>query len=117
MAEYKSKMKRFNGTDYDTIYPATVSDVIQNKVFDFVLQTENWSGNTYTVTVSGMTSSTNGIIGIPVYATEEQYAAAESSGLRVTAQTNTGSLTITARNEVPTIDIPVQLIFVGIAGS
>ena len=41
MAEYKSKMKRFNGTDYDTIYPATVSDVIQNKVFDFVLQTEN----------------------------------------------------------------------------
>ena len=127
-SEYKINLKRFNGTDYDTIYPASKADIIKyndgttledNRVKSviFNVPANAWTGDaepfTCTVNINGITAKTNGIIGVPMAATEEQYAEAEECGLRITGQAN-GSITLAARFKKPTMELPFELIIIGI---
>ena len=127
-SEYKINLKRFNGTDYDTVFPSTTSDVVKyndgttleqnrTKSIIFTIPVSAWTGTatpyTCTVNVNGITPKTNGIIGIASSANESQYAECSECGLRLTAQGN-GTVTIIARSKKPTISVPLEIIITGV---
>lgn len=78
------------------------------------LASASWSGSaapyTQSVTISGMTSTANGSIGIAQSATAEQRAAAVAAQLSITSQ-GTNTVTITADGTKPTVDIPIVVIY------
>ena len=77
------------------------------------LRASGWNANakTQTVSVSGVTASSNGSLRIAQSATDEQFTAWGAAQLRVTAQA-AGTLTVKATGTVPTIDIPVEVLIV-----
>ena len=77
------------------------------------LRASGWDANakTQTVSVSGVTASSNGSLRIAQSATDEQFTAWGAAQLRVTAQA-AGTLTVKATGTVPTIDIPVEVLIV-----
>ena len=68
MQEYNIKMRRYNGVDYDTLYPAT--NRIQAAV---TLTTNGWSNKEQTVSVSGVTAS-NAVIVSPAPTSIKAYS-------------------------------------------
>ena len=76
------------------------------------LTASGWSGNTQTVSVSGLGATQNGIIGIATTATQPQREGARAALLSVTAQA-AGSLTITADGDKPGVDIPLTVTLMG----
>lgn len=64
------------------------------------------------VDVMGLTSSSTGIVGIPLTASKEQFDVAADAQLKLTAQSN-GSVSISAYGVKPEIDIPIQITIVG----
>ena len=75
-----------------------------------------WTGSaapyTQAVAISGMTADAKIAVSLASTATAEQYAAAAAAQLMCTAQT-TGSITMTAYGEKPTIAIPILVRVVG----
>ena len=67
-----------------------------------------WNNGVYTLSVSGLGATQNGSIGLSQSATSEQSEAAGMALLRVSGQAS-GSLTITADGDVPTVNIPVTV--------
>ena len=127
-SEYKINLRRFNGTDYDTVYPSSKADIIKysdgttleqnrTKSITFTVAASSWSGSTApytcTTTISGITTKTNGIIGLPVSATDAQYTEVSECGIRMTAQGN-NNVTLSAKNKKPTISITFEIIISGI---
>ncbi len=80
------------------------------------LDANGWSGTTgtrtQTISVSGLSATQNGIIGISQEASSAEIAMAGEALLYVSGQTD-GSLTISAGGEVPTMDIPVTILLLG----
>ena len=72
----------------------------------------NWSGDTYILTVSGVTTTSNQEILPAVNITTEQLEALQSANIQDGGQAN-GSVTLKAFGSVPTIDIPVRVIVRG----
>lgn len=93
------------GTDYATPVTDTTATL-----------STTWTGSTapYTqaVAISGMTADAKIAVSLASTATAEQYAAAAAAQLMCTAQT-TGSITMTAYGEKPTIAIPILVRVVG----
>ena len=76
------------------------------------LSTSGWStAKTQTVSVAGVTVSSNGSLRIAQSATDEQFTAWGAAQPRVTAQAD-GSITVKLAGTVPTIDIPVEVLIV-----
>ena len=77
------------------------------------LRASGWAAGakTQTVSVSGVTATTNGVLRIAQSATDEQFTAWGAAQPRVTAQA-AGTLTVKATGTVPTIDIPVEVLIV-----
>ena len=77
------------------------------------LSASGWDADakTQTVSVSGVTASSNGSLRIAQSATDEQFTAWGSAQPRVTAQAD-GSITVKIAGTVPTIDIPVEVVIV-----
>lgn len=70
-----------------------------------------WSNNTQTVTIQGMSSTTNGVIGLLDSATSTQIESAKSSEINVTSL-GTNSISFVCKN-VPTVDIPFGVLIGG----
>ena len=87
----------------------------KSKTVPATLFASNWTGAsapyTYTLAVTDVTVSSNGVLRIAQSATDEQFTAWGAAQLRVTAQA-TGTLTVKATGTVPTIDIPVEVLIV-----
>ena len=83
------------------------------KTYTATLLSAGWVADTKTQTVSvdGVTASSNGSLRIAQSATDEQFAAWGAAKPRVTAQA-AGTLTVKAAGTVPTIDIPVEVLIV-----
>ena len=124
MSSYNVQLNRWNGTSYDTINPATKAELVQyqdgttgeqNKVrtLTFTLPTQGWTtitdGYEINITVSGVTSQTQGVAGVATNATKAQYLEASECNIRVLDAT-TNSLHIVAYEKVPTVEIPMQLV-------
>ena len=77
------------------------------------LSASGWDADTKTQTVSvaGVTVSSNGSLRIAQSATDEQFTAWGAAQPRVTAQAD-GSITVKLAGTVPTIDIPVEVLIV-----
>ena len=73
------------------------------------LTAAGWSDNAQTLTVSGVTATSNGLLRIAQTATTEQFTAWGAALPRITAQA-AGSITVTIAGTVPTVDIPVEVI-------
>lgn len=78
-----------------------------------ILTASAWDADakTQTVSVDGVTATSNGSLRIAQSATDEQFTAWGAAQPRVTAQA-TGTLTVKAAGTVPTIDIPVEVLIV-----
>ena len=87
----------------------------KSKTVPATLFASNWTGAsapyTYTLAVTDVTVSSNGVLRIAQSATDEQFAAWGAAQPRVTAQA-AGTLTVKATGTVPTIDIPVEVLIV-----
>ena len=75
------------------------------------LLASGWSSGQQTISVTGVTASSNGIIGLSQSATSAQLEAARDAELQITGQGN-GTVTITANNGAPSVDIPVVVILI-----
>lgn len=73
------------------------------------LTAAGWADNAQTLTVSGVTATSNGLLRIAQTATTEQFTAWGAALPRITAQV-VGSITVTIAGTVPTVDIPVEVI-------
>ena len=76
------------------------------------LLASGWENSQQTITVSGLTADTNGVIGVAHDITDEQLTACGNAGLYVCAQGNE-TLTIALNGDTPTCDIPVVVILIG----
>lgn len=83
--------------------------------YDITLSATSWASGSYTIENDRITLASAGTLAIAQTATAEQYDAWALCMPQVTAQA-LGSITITARGEVPTIDIPVTLEIRGSTG-
>lgn len=77
-----------------------------NTTVNATLLASAWSSKTQTLTVSGLPAGGNGAISLSQNTTETQFNAAIRAGLCVTGQSE-NTLVVTAKNTVPTVDIPV----------
>ena len=73
------------------------------------LTASGWSAGQQTISVTGVTADTNGVISLTQDVTTAQYEAARNAMLLVCGQA-TGTLTIATNGDTPTIDIPIVII-------
>lgn len=96
-------------------YVGSMIDTATSKSVSATLTTSGWaqSGDRYaqTVSIDGVTSTSNGLLRIVQAATDEQFAAWGKAQPRVTAQAD-GTLTVKVTGTVPTVDIPVEVLIV-----
>ena len=88
-----------SGTDY----------ALPSQSITATLTAAGWADNAQTLTITGITAATNGMLRIAQSATAEQFAAFGAALPRVTAQA-AGSITVIIAGTVPTVDIPVEVI-------
>lgn len=96
-----------------TAFAHGLIDMAKPKQVSVTLSASGWnsSSKTQTVSVAGVTATTNGSLRIAQSATDKQFAAWGASQPRVTAQA-AGTLTVKVAGTVPTIDIPVEVLIV-----
>ena len=89
-----------------------ITNSIPSTTVNFTLYAETWNKGTYTITNELITSTSNQEIVTAVGITAEQYMAL-SAAMIVDGGQSAGSLTLQALGKVPTIDIPIRIIFRG----
>lgn len=77
------------------------------------IHASDWSGESATIAISGVTASGNGEVGLSMSATEEEIDAFGEAKVWCSAQGN-GTLTFTALSgTAPTIDLPITVLILG----
>ncbi len=97
------------GTDYQAPLTAGTDYAPPSQSITATLTASGWADNAQTLTVFGVTATSNGLLRIAQSATTEQFTAWGAALPRITAQAS-GSITVTIAGTVPTVDIPVEVI-------
>lgn len=97
------------GTDYQAPLTAGTDYAPPSQSITATLTAAGWADNAQTLTVSGVTATSNGLLRIAQTATAEQFTAWGAALPRITAQA-ADSITVTISGTVPTVDIPVEVI-------
>ena len=97
------------GTDYQAPLTAGTDYAPPSQSITATLTAAGWEDNAQTLTVSGVTATSNGLLRIAQTATNEQFTAWGAALPRITAQA-ADSITVTIAGTVPTVDIPVEVI-------
>lgn len=98
---------------------SAISDQIvdlKSKSLDFILYATDWVGNTYTITNPDIKADSDGILNLAANVTNIQYEIAANASMRISSQTD-GTVIIVADGNVPSIDIPITLIILGVVGT
>lgn len=90
----------------------TITDSIPSTIVSTTLYAETWNNGSYTITNDLITSTTNQEIIPAVGITKDQYKAMSAAMIVDNGQT-TGSMSLKALGTVPTIDIPIRIIYRG----
>lgn len=90
-----------------------ITNSIPSTSVNITLYAETWRDGTYTITNELITSTSNQEIIPAVGITKDQYNAL-STAMIVDGGQSAGSLTLKALGTVPTIDIPINVIFRGV---
>lgn len=78
-------------------------------IINAILLADSWTNKEQTVSINGIASASNGIVGIAQNITSVQYEAARTAMMHIISQ-STNSVTIRADGEVPSCDIPIVII-------
>lgn len=97
------------GTDYQAPLTAGTDYALPSQSITATLTAAGWADNAQTLTVSGVTATSNGLLRIAQSATNEQFTAWGAALPHITAQA-ADSITVTISGTVPTVDIPVEVI-------
>lgn len=97
------------GTDYQAPLTAGTDYAPPSQSITATLTAAGWADNAQTLTVSGVTATSNGLLRIAQTATTEQFTAWGAALPRITAQA-ADSITVTIAGTVPTVDIPVEVV-------
>lgn len=97
------------GTDYQAPLTAGTDYAPPSQSITATLTAAGWADNAQTLTVSGVTATSNGLLRIAQTATNEQFTAWGAALPRITAQA-ADSITVTIAGTVPTVDIPVEVV-------
>lgn len=89
-----------------------IADSIPSTIVSTTLYAATWNNGTYTITNDLITSTSNQEIILAVGSTADQYKALGAAMIVDNGQT-TGSMTLKALGTVPTIDIPIRIIYRG----
>lgn len=89
-----------------------ITNSIPSTTVNMTLYAETWNNGSYTITNDLITSTSNQEIVTAVGITADQYNAL-STAMIVDGGQSAGSLTLKALGTVPTIDIPIRIIFRG----
>ena len=84
----------------------------KSSIIDTTLLASNWNDNTYSLSISTVTASSNQEILPTIDITEEELAALQAANIQDAGQSS-GVITLKAFGEVPTIDLPVRIILRG----
>lgn len=90
----------------------TIADSIPSTIVSTTLYAETWNNGTYTITNDLITSTSNQEVIPEVGITAEQYKAM-GTAMIVDGGQSAGSLTLKALGTLPTIDLPIRIIFRG----
>lgn len=111
--EYRINMKRYNGTDYDIMYPRTlieqVTDGQRQIIVDTVYLGTSWTGSgpyTQTVTITGIT--VNSKVDIQMDATSLGVLI-DSGTYAIWMENNNGTITAKVLGDKPSADMTVQV--------
>lgn len=91
-------------TDYITGW----TDIPHTNVINLTVLANAWQGSNITLTANGVTASNDIVVSMSENMTEAQYNAVRGAGIICTAQ-GTNSITLTAYDEVPSINIPITV--------
>jgi len=75
------------------------------------LTSSAWSNKQQSVTIQGVTTTSNGFVGLDINATVTQREAARMAILYISSQSE-NTITITADGDVPSVDIPITVTLV-----
>ena len=89
-----------------------IADDMKSTTVSTTLYAETWNDDSYTITNDLITSTSNQEIIAAVGITEEQYRAM-GAAMIVDGGQSAGSLTLKALGTVPSIDLPIRIIFRG----
>ena len=110
---WRNKMNGTTDSNMIKIDTALYGKADHSTSVNLTLAANSWTGNsapyTQTLSVTGLTASQNGTIGLANSATAAQRTAARSALLSVGTQ-SAGSVIIIADGIVPTIDLPITVI-------
>ena len=90
-----------------------LADDMKSTTISTTLYAETWNAGSYTITNDLITSTSNQEIIPAVGITKDQYKAM-SAAMIVDGGQSTGSMTLKALGTVPTIDIPIRIIYRGV---
>lgn len=113
--EWRAKINGTEDSNMMKIDTALGNKADKSAACTAVLAAGSWIGSaapyTQTVSITGLTSAHNGVASIPENATDAQIKAVVDADFYIQGQAD-GTLTIAARNEKPTIDIPILVILI-----
>lgn len=108
--------KSGQAADAKAVGDALVGKAKQSQSATLTVEASAWTGDSapYTATVpcSIAKANNNLVVGAGNILTDEELAAMSAAMIVCTAQTN-GAITLEARGEIPTIDLPVNVLEVG----
>lgn len=111
----QENIKKEDGT-YDIVHKETEASLVLIKEISVVLSANSWADNSQTISVSGVTEDSCGSVAPAQNISAEQMSALCDAMLHVTGQAD-GSITVTAFQEAPTVDIPVVVTISGRTGT
>lgn len=120
----QENIKKADG-DYDVVHKETEAGLVMfddgesledkfgivNEI-SVVLSANSWTDNSQTISVSGISKNSCGSVAPAQNITAEQMSALCDAMLHVTGQSD-GAITVTAFQEVPTVDIPIVVTISG----